>query len=164
MILIADHINHQTKRHFQGVVAELQYLGRFPHEMNITQHVSAPCKQRVALQIEVGHRVAIGIDVVLTTTSILLLAGFQEVQHRGVISELGIDGQRLHRHTYGMEEPLVSTSVVNSGEQCLLLVVILCQKIRVSCGEEGILIDTVGLAESLYLFLVNAKYPNLVCL
>ncbi len=79
MILIADGIGCQTERHFQGEVAELYGLHGFSHQLGVAKHLSPPCKQSVALQVEVGHQVAIGIEVVFATTGHLFLAGFQEV-------------------------------------------------------------------------------------
>ena len=147
MALVADGEGHQIKRRGQGVVADLYNLHGLAHQLGDIQQEAVPYEYGVGLQAEVGHQVGIGIDVVLSAAVHLLLAGSQEVEHGGVVGEFGVDGQRLHRHTRGMEELGLGTSVIHRGEQCFLLVVVFRQEVGVCGIEKGALFDAVGLAE-----------------
>ena len=80
----------------------------------------------------------------------LVLTDFQEVKHRGLVGELGIDGQGLYRHTYGALETLVGTSVIDGGKQRLLFTSIFCQQEGIGRHEEITPIDAVVLTELLY--------------
>ena len=90
----------------------------------------------------------------------LVLTSFQIVEHLGVIVKLGIHGQRLHRHTYGMQETLVATAIIDRREQRLLFVVVSGQQETVGCREEIALEDAIVLAELIYPSHVDAERPH----
>ena len=102
------------------------------------------------MQIEVGHQVGIGIDVVLAAAVHLFLIGFHEVKHGGFVGELGVNGQRLHRHANGMLELRFGAAVINRVEQRFLLVVVFSQQVGIGRCEKGALFDVVGLAEGIH--------------
>ena len=109
--------SHQAKRHLHGEVGELDGLHGFAHELDVVEHIALPCKHGVALKVEVCHQVGIGVDVMFATTSQLCLACHEEVKHRGLVGKLGKDRERLHRHSYRMEESLVSATIIHGGEE-----------------------------------------------
>ena len=125
MIFFADVERHQIKRHALVVFAELYGLHGFAHQFGEIKNEPVPCKYGVGLQVEVIHDVGISIEVVFAAADHLFLTGFQEVEHSGVVRELSIDGQRLHRHANGMLELWVGAAVEDRGEQRFLLVVVL---------------------------------------
>ena len=78
------------------------------------------------------------------------LSGLQIIKYGGLGGELGIDGKRLHKHTYGVIELLRLSAVVDRVEKRFLLVVELGQQIGVGHSEQRALEDSVLLAELLY--------------
>ena len=96
----------------------------------------------------------------LSNTPHLLLPGFQVVKHLGLIVESRIDGQRLHRHAYGVKETLVGTTVVDGGEQRFLLIIILSQQKAIGRCKEVALENTFVFAESIHLRHVHTQRPH----
>ena len=90
----------------------------------------------------------------------LILAGFQIVEHLGIVVELGIYGQRLHRHTHGVQETFVGTAVVNGCEQRLLFIVIFSQKEAIDRRKEIALENAIFLAECIYFGHIHVKCPH----
>ena len=125
MIFFAHIERHQIKRHALVVLAELYGLHGFAHQFGEIKNEPVPSKYGVGLQVEVGHDVGIGIDVVLAAAYHLFLTGFHEVKHGGVVGEFGIDRQRLHCHANGMLEFRFGAAVEDRGEQRFLFVVVL---------------------------------------
>lgn len=103
MALVADIESHQAKRHSQSEVTELNGLHWLARKLSVVKHLSPPCKHGVALQIEVGDLVGIGVNVVFATTGYLRLISHQEIKYRGIVSKLGVNRQRLYRHAHRME-------------------------------------------------------------
>ena len=78
------------------------------------------------LQTQISYRVAIAVDVVLTTTFHVLLANAHEIEHRGGIIKLHINRECLHEHSQRMSETAVSTSVIHGVEERFLLTIEAC--------------------------------------
>ena len=156
-ILFANIVGHQIEWHILVMLAELYGLHGFAHQLGIVKQEPLPCKYGVALQVKVAHDVCIGIDVVLAAADHLFLTGFQEVEHRSVVGELGVNGQRLHRHANGMLELRIGATVEHRGEQRFLLVVVLGQQEGIGRREECAFFDAVGLAESIHPIHVDAE-------
>ena len=162
MILFADIVGHHIKRNFLVVLAELYGLHGFTHQFGVIKQKSLPHKDGVALQVKVGHQVGIGIDFMLAAAFHLLLTCFQEVKHGGFVGEFGINGYCLHCHAHGMFELWFGTTVVNRGEQRLLIVVVFGQQIGIRRCKEGAFFDVVGLAESIHPIHVNTENADLM--
>ena len=123
------------------------------------QH-AVPGKHRVALYAQVVHGIAEGIRLVLAHTAHLILTSLQIVEYPGLIVELGIDGQRLHRHTDGVQETLVGTTVVDGGEERLLFIIIFGQQEAVGRREEIALEYAILLAECVHLGHLHVERPH----
>ena len=119
-----------------------------------------PGKHRVALDAQVVHGIAEGVCLMLAHTAHLILTSLQVVKHLGLIVKLGIDGQRLHRHTDGMQEALVGTSVVDGGEERLLFIIVFGQQETVGRREEIALEDAFLLAECVHLGHLHVERPH----
>ena len=157
MIFLAYIESHQIKRHSLVVLTELYGLHGFAHQFGVIKYGPVPCKYGVGLQVEIVHDVGIGIDIVFTATDHLFLTCFQEVEHSSLFRELGINGQRLHRHTNGMLELLLGTVVENRGKQRFLLVVILGQQEGICRREESAFLNAIGLTEGIHLVHVDVE-------
>ena len=83
----------------------------------------------------------------LTTSCHLLLSGFQEIEYTSPVVKLGIDRQCSDEHRHSVCQSLVSTTIMNSIEQHLLLVVVFRQQEAIDCREECTLKDTMLFAE-----------------
>ena len=119
-----------------------------------------PGEHRVALDAQVVHGIAEGVCLVLAHTAHLILTSLQVVKHLGLIVKLGIDGQCLHRHTDGMQEALVRTSVVDGGEERLLFIIVFGQQETVGRREEIALEDAFLLAECVHLGHLHVERPH----
>ena len=109
-----------------------------------------PGEHRITLQTEVVYRVAEGIALVFTHSAHLVLSCLQIVENLGVIIKLGIDWQRLYRHTYGMQKTLVGATVVDGGEQRFLFIIIFSQQETIGRCKEIALEDAFLLTESIH--------------
>ena len=160
MILSAKDEGLEIKRGLQGAVDEANGLHGTSTQLFVGKHHAVPGKHGVALQVQVVHHVTEGIHVMLSAAAHLVLPTLQEVQHRRVVVELRIDGQRLHRHTHGVQEPLVRTSIVYRGEERLPLVIVLGQQEAVGRREEIALEDALLLAEGIHLRHLDVQRTN----
>ena len=93
------------------------------------------------MRLKVGHDIAERVDIVASAIAHLLLRGLQEVDDGSVGSELGIDRERLDKHAHRVGKLLVATSVVNGGEERLLLVVEFSKQIGICRREKRALVD-----------------------
>ena len=93
-------------------------------------------------------------------TAHLILPCFQIVEHLGLVIKLGVDGQRLHRHTHRMQEPLVRTSIVDGGKQRLLFIIIFCKQETIGRCEEIALEDALFLAKAVNTCHIHTQRPH----
>ena len=160
LILAVEDERLQIKRSLQRAVTEADGLHRLAAQLFVGKHHAVPGKHRVALDAQVIHGIAEGVCLMLAHTAHLILTGLQIVYHLGLIVKLGIDGQRLHRHTHRVQEALVGTSVVDGGEERLLFIIIFGQQETVSRREEIALEDAFLLAECVHLGHLHIERPH----
>ena len=160
LILAVQDKGLQIERSLQCAVAQADGLHGFATQLFVGEHHAVPGKHRVALDAQIVHGIAKGVCLMFTHPAHLVLSSFQIVEHLGVARKLGIHRQRLHRHTHGVQETLVGTSVVDGGEQRLLFVVVSGQQETVGRCKEIALEDTLLLTESIHLGHVHVECPH----
>ena len=146
---VADECLH-IDRHLSRVVVQALGLHRHATKLQTVEQRPVPCKHRGSLQTEVSRHIGIGIRLMLPLPRHLLLSRSQEVEHRSVVLELGIDGKRPYQHRHRMGQSLVGSSVVNRVEQHLLLATVFSQQKGIGSREECALVDAVLLAEGVH--------------
>ena len=148
-LIVLDEDLHVERGVYSTVANADSLHGLAAHCLIVKQH-TVPGKHRVTLQIQVGYKVTIGIDVVLAAAAHLLLSFKQQVKHGGIVGEFAINGQGFNSHTHRTGKAFIITSVIDCGEQTFLLVVELGQQVGIGGGEQRALEHAVLLAVIFY--------------
>ena len=101
MALAALDVNLHVERGLECAVTHaLCCHGQAAHSLVVKQ-LAMPSKHGIALQLQVGHHIAVGVYVMVTASCHLLLALPEQFQNSSVGRELGVDRKRLDGHAHG---------------------------------------------------------------